>query len=157
MVVATTTGTGFLDPHACHPTLASRPRHRTDGALHGPWNRRGSPRPEPALGSHQDRLPAELLGPVVWFDPDIAIEHPDWLADGQRGPDLSDDLIWTPVVTMWQVLLDLPTAGTVPDGFGHNYAVADNTRAWAAITRPAGWTGADTQALADHLAMRNPP
>ncbi len=95
--------------------------------------------------------------PVVWFDPDIAIEHPDWLAEGQRGPDLSDDFIWTPVVTMWQVLLDLPTAGTVPDGFGHNYAVADNTRAWAAITRPAGWTGTDTQALADHLAMRNPP
>lgn len=95
--------------------------------------------------------------PVVWFDPDIAIDKPDWLLDSERGPDLSDHFAWTPVVTMWEVFIDLPAAASVPDGYGHNYTVADNTRAWAAITGPDGWTEADTQRLADQLATSGQP
>lgn len=95
--------------------------------------------------------------PVVYFDPEIAFEHPDWLEAGQRGPDLSEDLMWTPVITMWQLLLDLPMAATMPDGYGHNYMIADNIRAWAAITRPHDWSPTDTRDLSDHLKRNQPP
>lgn len=95
--------------------------------------------------------------PVVWFDPDIAVDRPDWVSDGQRGPDLSDDFVWTPVVTMWQVLIDLAAAGTVPDGYGHNYTIADHARAWAAVSGPDDWTSVDTAALAEVLDANPPP
>ena len=28
---------------------------------------------------------------------------------------------WMPIITFWQVTLDLPRAGNVPNGHGHNY------------------------------------
>ena len=38
-----------------------------------------------------------------------------WLADGQRGPDVSPTMGWVPLVTMWQVLLDMPGGGRRAD------------------------------------------
>lgn len=94
--------------------------------------------------------------PVVWFAPDLAVRAPDWLEEGERGPDVSDDFVWTPLVTMWQVLLDLPAAGSVPDGYGHNYFITDQVRAWAAIARPDGWGRDDTRALVAVLDAESP-
>jgi uncharacterized membrane protein len=89
--------------------------------------------------------------PVVFFSWSLAFEEPDWLKPGQRGPDISPDFVWIPIVTMWQVALDLPAAGTVPQGFGHLYSVGANTAAWAGVTQPDGWTPDDTQRLQDFL------
>ena len=86
--------------------------------------------------------------PVVFFSPDLAWQEPDWLEPGQRGPEVSEDVVWAPVVTMWQVLLDGLAAGFVPEGYGHLYSREDNARAWAAVTRPDdGWTDQDMQRL----------
>ena len=35
---------------------------------------------------------------------------------------------WVPLVTMWQVLLDMPGAGNVPTGYGHMYSARANMR-----------------------------
>jgi uncharacterized membrane protein len=90
--------------------------------------------------------------PVVFFSRDLAFSYPDWLREGQRGPDVSDDMIWLPIVTMWQVALDLPAAGSVPDGFGHLYTKAANMDAWVGLTEPDDWSDADTAALKDFLS-----
>jgi uncharacterized membrane protein len=90
--------------------------------------------------------------PVVFFSGDLAFTEPDWLLEGQRGPDVSDRMVWFPIVTMWQVALDLPAAGSVPEGYGHLYTKAANIDAWVGVTEPTDWTDADTAALKDHLA-----
>jgi uncharacterized membrane protein len=85
--------------------------------------------------------------PVVFFSPSLAWQVPNWLMDGQRPPDVSPQMNWFPLVTMWQVALDLPGAGNVPWGFGHMYSKRANAETWVAVTNPEGWTTAKTDAL----------
>jgi len=85
--------------------------------------------------------------PVVFFSPELALEVPDWLKPGQRGPDISPEMGWFPLVTMWQVALDLPGAGNVPWGFGHLYTYRANLESWVEITQAEGWTPARTDQL----------
>jgi len=47
----------------------------------------------------------------------------------------------------WQVALDLPRAGNVPEGFGHLYTHRANLESWVEITQPEGWTTARTDQL----------
>jgi uncharacterized membrane protein len=89
--------------------------------------------------------------PVVFFSPRLAYAVPDWLLDGQRGPDISEDMDWFPLVTMWQVALDLPGAGAVPEGFGHLYTRRANLESWVEITEPPGWTAARTDELVAYM------
>lgn len=92
--------------------------------------------------------------PVTFFSPDLALRPPDWLEADQRGPDVSPEMDWVPLVTMWQVLFDLPGAGNVPAGYGHLYTSAEYLSGWIGISRPTGWTEADTAALEEVLAER---
>ena len=85
--------------------------------------------------------------PVVFFNQALAFEEPEWLLEGQRGPDIPAEMVWVPIVTMWQVALDLPAAGSVPIGHGHMYSPQSNAEAWAAMTQPPGWTSAETEQL----------
>ena len=85
--------------------------------------------------------------PVVFFSPSLGWEVPDWLSQSPRAPDVSTQMNWFPLVTMWQVALDLPGAGNVPDGFGHMYSKQANVVGWVAVTHPPGWTPADTAKL----------
>ena len=91
--------------------------------------------------------------PVVFFSPELLLGEPDWLLEGQRGSDLTDDFVWFPFVTMFQVLIDLPAAGSVPEGFGHLYTRQANADAWIAVTEPDGWTEIDTEDLKEHLSQ----
>ena len=92
---------------------------------------------------------------VVWFSPTLLYRSPDWLADGQRAPDVSDRVQWVPVVTFWQVAFDLALAGAAPDGYGHMYAVRDYTQAWAGVFNIPGWTDEDTDAVATYVQQRH--
>jgi uncharacterized membrane protein len=83
--------------------------------------------------------------PIVWWSPQLILNHPDWLR-GERGPDVSEDMTWLPFVTFWQVTADLVFATGVPDGHGHSYR-ADYVDGWAAVAQPPGWTAADTARL----------
>ena len=89
--------------------------------------------------------------PVVFFSPSLAWSMPDWLLEGQRPPDVSERMAWFPLVTMWQVALDLPGAGNVPWGFGHMYSKTANLESWVAVTDPEGWTPEKTAELAGIL------
>ena len=89
--------------------------------------------------------------PVVFFSPSLAWNRPAWLEPGGRAPDVSGRMTWFPVVTMWQTLLDLPAAESVPAGYGHNYTIHANAQAWAAVTQAPQWTDADTERLTAYL------
>jgi uncharacterized membrane protein len=58
---------------------------------------------------------------------------------------------WFPLVTFWQVALDLPGAGNVPWGYGHMYSKQANTESWVAVTNPEGWTPEKTALLTSIL------
>jgi uncharacterized membrane protein len=92
--------------------------------------------------------------PVVNFSPSLAWSAPDWLLAGQRPPDVSERMGWFPLVTMWQVALDLPSAGGVPYGYGHMYSKRANLEGWVATMAPAGWTPAMTDKLGAQLDAR---
>jgi uncharacterized membrane protein len=83
--------------------------------------------------------------PIVWWSPDLLLQRPDWLND-PRGPDVSPDMHWYPLVTFWQTAVDQVFAIGVPAGHGHVYGsgVVDG---WAALAAPPGWTTADTVRL----------
>ncbi|MDN6511131.1 MAG: alpha/beta hydrolase [Corynebacterium sp.] len=61
--------------------------------------------------------------PVVWWSPNLLFREPDWLKE-PPGFDRSPTMQWMPIVTFWQVTLDLPRAGNVPNGHGHNYGTS---------------------------------
>ena len=63
---------------------------------------------------------------------------------------------WLPLVTMWQVALDLPSAGNVPHGNGHLYSRSANLVSWVATINPDGWTQAETTRLTAILEARTP-
>jgi uncharacterized membrane protein len=92
--------------------------------------------------------------PVVFFSPTLALRRPDWLGEGQRGPDISPDMVWFPLVTMWQVALDLPGAASAPSGFGHMYSRRANLESWVALTRPADWTDQRTDELVEFMGTQ---
>jgi len=83
--------------------------------------------------------------PIVWWSPRLILHRPDWLR-GERGPDVSQGMVWIPFVSFWQVTADLVFAVNVPDGHGHKYE-ADYVNGWAAVAQPDGWTAADTERL----------
>ena len=94
--------------------------------------------------------------PVVNYSPSLAWSEPDWLLSGQRPPDVSPRMTWFPLVTMWQVALDLPSAGNVPYGYGHMYSIDGNLSGWVDTIDPEGWTQARTDAAVALLESRSP-
>jgi uncharacterized membrane protein len=87
--------------------------------------------------------------PVVFFSPSLFYEHPDWLVDAHRGLEISADFHYARLITGWQVMMDMPAAGSIPEGYGHLYTKQANAQAWIAVTRPEGWSDADTERLMD--------
>jgi uncharacterized membrane protein len=83
--------------------------------------------------------------PVVWWSPDLMLHRPEWL-ETPLGPDISPSMHWIPVVTFWQVVVDLAFVQDVPFGHGHRYG-PDYVDGWVSLGAPADWTSADTQAL----------
>jgi len=58
--------------------------------------------------------------PITYFNPDLLLSKPDWLK-GERGPDVSEDMVWMPVVSFFQVAADMAFSMGVPAGHGHRY------------------------------------
>ena len=57
-------------------------------------------------------------------------------------------MVWIPVVTFWQVTVDLPLATGVPDGHGHTYT-REFVDGWAEILQPPGLTPDKAEQLRD--------
>jgi uncharacterized membrane protein len=83
--------------------------------------------------------------PVVWWSPQLIYRRPAWL-EGERGPGVNPQMNWFPLVTFWQVLVDMTAAMSVPPGHGHRYG-ANIVDGWAAVASPSGWSAYDTGRL----------
>ncbi|WP_027521283.1 alpha/beta-hydrolase family protein [Bradyrhizobium sp. Ec3.3] len=89
--------------------------------------------------------------PIVLFDYHDAYRAPAWMK-APRGPDVSPELRWYPVVTMLQLALDMAVATNTPMGFGHVYAPEHYVDAWVAVTDVQDWSAEALARLKDHLA-----
>lgn len=83
--------------------------------------------------------------PVVWWSPQLIYDRPAWL-EGERGHDVNPEMNWFPLVTFWQVLVDMTAGLSMPPGHGHRYG-ATIVDGWAAVAAPPGWSAADTARL----------
>jgi uncharacterized membrane protein len=85
--------------------------------------------------------------PIVWWSPSLLVSRPDWLAE-EPGRDVLPAMTWLPLVSFWQVTLDMPFALDVPEGHGHRYT-RESVDAWALLLRPADWTAEKADRLRD--------
>nr|WP_199270437.1 alpha/beta-hydrolase family protein [Stappia indica] len=91
---------------------------------------------------------------ITFFDRSLLYKEADWMKS-PRGPDVSPALRWYPVVSMLQLLIDMPLADTVPMGYGHVYAPEHYLNAWLEATGVKGWSAKDIEALKLHLRGRS--
>ncbi|OJY36938.1 MAG: hypothetical protein BGP06_13820 [Rhizobiales bacterium 65-9] len=77
--------------------------------------------------------------PITFFEIASLYRRPAWMI-GPRGPDVSPDLRWYPVVTFMQLLLDVMMATQSPMGHGHVYAGAHYIDPWIAVTDVRDWS-----------------
>jgi uncharacterized membrane protein len=64
--------------------------------------------------------------------------------------DVSEDLIFIPIVTQFQLALDLALSFGAPPGHGHAYYSNDYIAPWVQVTAPEGWSSEDTRRLKAH-------
>lgn len=86
---------------------------------------------------------------ITFFEPASAYREPAWMAE-PRGPDVSPELRWYPLVTFFQLLLDVMTATTTPMGYGHVYAPQHYIDAWVQVT-DVRWTPEEIDRLKRHF------
>lgn len=84
--------------------------------------------------------------PITFFAYQDLYRAPDWMAP-PRGPDVSPDLQWYPVVTMLQLGLDMAMAAAAPVGYGHDYAPQHYIDAWLQVTGIEDWSANDIDRL----------
>lgn len=83
--------------------------------------------------------------PITWWSPQLILNRPEWL-DPPRGPDISEHMPYIPVVTFWQLAVDLAVGTSAPVGHGHKFGPAQ-AEAWALIHPPPDWGESDTGRL----------
>jgi uncharacterized membrane protein len=88
--------------------------------------------------------------PVMLFSYRDAYHVPAWMTP-PRGPDVSLDLQWYPIVTMLQIGLDMVVATSTPIGHGHVYAPEHYIAAWIAVTDVQNWSPEALARLKDYL------
>jgi uncharacterized membrane protein len=88
--------------------------------------------------------------PVIFFDYRYLYREPAWMSL-PRGPDVSPQLRWFPVVTVIQLWLDVAVATAAPIGFGHVYAPEHYIDAWIDVNDVQGWSPQKIARLKQHL------
>jgi uncharacterized membrane protein len=87
--------------------------------------------------------------PIVFYDPSSLWRAPPWMLE-PPAEDMSDHFVFLPVVTQFQLALDMALAFGAPPGHGHAYYAQDYIPPWVQVTAPEGWTEADTARLRAH-------
>lgn len=87
--------------------------------------------------------------PVVFYDPYSLWRAPPWMYDPPAA-DMSEHFIFMPVVTQFQLALDMALSFGAPPGFGHAYYAQDYIGPWFQVTAPADWGLEDTARLKAH-------
>lgn len=84
--------------------------------------------------------------PIVFFESNASFIEPEWMRE-PPAPDVSPYLRFVPIVTQFQLALDMALSKALPGGFGHNYLARDYIDGWVAVSAPEDWSPARTQAL----------
>lgn len=87
--------------------------------------------------------------PVVFYDARSLWRAPPWMLD-PPAEDMSQHLFFMPVVTQFQLALDLALSFSAPPGYGHAYYSQDYIAPWVQVTAPEGWSPEDTERLKAH-------
>jgi len=88
--------------------------------------------------------------PITFYEIASIYRQPEWMT-APRGPDVSPELRWYPVVTFLQLTLDVALATTAPMGYGHVYAAEHYTDAWLEVAGIEDWSAEDVAKLKRHL------
>ncbi|TKV60343.1 hypothetical protein FDO65_01080 [Nakamurella flava] len=88
--------------------------------------------------------------PISWWSPDLILGRPDWLTE-PRGRDVSDAMVWLPLVTFWQTTFDMTEWVDTPNGHGHTFS-QEYVDGWAQVLQPPGWTAAKADELREIVA-----
>jgi uncharacterized membrane protein len=86
---------------------------------------------------------------IVFFEPLSLFRKPIWMSE-PAGDGVSPYLRFVPVVTQFQLALDMAISTAVPPGYGHSYYAQDYIGPWVEVTAPGNWTAADTERLKAH-------
>jgi len=92
--------------------------------------------------------------PATFFDYRSLYREPEWMLP-PRGPDVSLQVRWYPIVTLFQLMLDMFMATDAPIGFGHVYAPAHYIDAWIEVTDVRGWPTEQITRLKQHLSKQH--
>lgn len=114
-------------------TVRFGPDGDTLADVDGPWN-------QPRIVYLQ-----HASDPITWLSIDLLFERPEWM-DEPRGPDVSRRMPYVPVVTFWQLVVDLVMGTNAPLGHGHKFGSAQ-AEAWSLIIPPDKWSAPDTDRL----------
>jgi uncharacterized membrane protein len=88
---------------------------------------------------------------ITFFNPRYLYRRPDWMT-APRGPDVSSELRWYPIVTMLQLAVDMLMANQTPIGYGHVFAPAHYVDAWLTLMDVQGWSPDRIAGLKEHLS-----
>lgn len=130
-------GSPFVLPTIGDGSLVRYASHTSDASKGAPW------------GDMRIVFLQYSSDPIVFYDPASLWRAPQWMLD-PPAEDMSDDFIFMPIVTQFQLLLDMALAFGSPAGHGHAYYAQDYVAPWVQATNPAGWTEADTIRLKAH-------
>jgi uncharacterized membrane protein len=86
--------------------------------------------------------------PITFFEVASAFRPPVWMTD-ERAPDVLESMRWYPLITMFQLAVDMLICADVTKGFGHVFAAEHYIDAWVALTDPQDWHMEDTERLKD--------
>jgi uncharacterized membrane protein len=87
--------------------------------------------------------------PIVFYEPQSVWRRPVWMAE-PPGDGVSPYLRFLPIVTHFQLAVDMALSTATPAGFGHAYYARDYIAPWAEVTAPEGWTASDSERLRAH-------
>jgi len=84
--------------------------------------------------------------PIVFYDPRSLWRPPVWMTE-PPGDGVSHHLRFVPIVTQFQLAVDMALSTTTPAGYGHSYYAHDYIEPWVQVTAPEGWSAEDTTRL----------
>jgi uncharacterized membrane protein len=87
---------------------------------------------------------------ITFFDYHDFYRPPEWL--NPRGPDVSPDLTWYPIVTALQIAVDTALATSAPPGYGHVFAPEHYINGWLAVANIRDWSAEEIARLKQHLS-----
>jgi uncharacterized membrane protein len=141
----------FLTDHRDPGSPAWLPRFR-DGSFVRFMNQYGDAASQASM-SNAAWGPMRVVYLQYASDPVTFHREPEWMQP-PRGPDVSPQLRWYPIVTFLQLALDMFMATSAPIGFGHLYAPAHYVDAWIEVTDVRGWSTDEIARLKQHLSRR---